>query len=86
MRPTTLKDTPQKLMDVEVEEHHVSDCSEHPTPPPWSLMRTGLGSSTPTNSSNAESHGVKRPRVMFADLEPLEERPPKRLRFVSPCN
>ena len=83
----TLKEIPQKLMGVGVKEDHLeSDCSEDPTPPPWSLASARFNSSTPTSSSNAESRGVKkRSRVMFENLEP-PERPPKRLRFVSPYN
>jgi len=74
-------------VDVDIEEDQLeSDRSEDPTPPPWSLTSTRFESSTPTSSSNAESRGVKRSRVMFADSELPEERPPKRLRFVSPYN
>ncbi len=85
MRPPALKETPQKPMDVDVDEYHLeSDRSENPTPPPWTPQTVRFGSYTPSSSSNTESHGVKRSRVMFADWELPEERPPKRLRFVSP--
>jgi hypothetical protein len=92
MRPPTLNETPRRVMDVDVDvdvgEYHLgSDRSENPTPPPWTPTTTRFGSYTPGSSSNTESHGVKRSRVMFADWElPAEERPRKRLRFVSPCN
>jgi len=87
MRPPPLKETPQKLMDVDIEDYHLeSDGTEEPTPPSWSPATIRFGSYTPSSSSNTDSHGVKRSRVMFADSELPEERPPKRLRFVSPCN
>ena len=87
MRPPALKETPQKPMDLDVDEYHLaSDRSENPTPPPWTPPTVRFGSYTPSSSSNTESHGVKRSRVVFADWELPEERPPKRLRFVSPCN
>ena len=87
MRPPALKKTPQKPMDLDLDEYHLaSDRSENPTPPPWTPTTVRFGSYTPSRSSNTESHGVKRSRVMFADWEQPEERPPKRLRFVSPCN
>ena len=87
MRPPALNVTPQKLMDIDVDEYQLtSDLSENPTPPPWTPQTVRFGSYTPSSSSNTESRGVKRSRVMFADWETPEERPPKRLRFVSPCN
>ena len=71
-------------MDVDVDNYH--DSAEDLTLPSWSPATIRFGSYTPSSSSNTDSYGMKRSRVMFADSEPPEERPPKRLRFVSPCN